>query len=140
MLSHPEIEPKITAVTFEIRTSQGKPERVEFLYDPEEEIHPTHLNDPKLDCNVRLAEILTRPYVLLISVSISLDHPLRTLVPINPQLIRPRTIGDVFRVAVEAMAESGEFADASPEDLQFLHMAALVGHTLPPSSEGPKPE
>lgn len=131
MLSHPEIEPNITAISFEIHTDKATPERVEFLYDPEEQVHPTHLNDPKLDCNARLAGLLARPDVKLVSVSISMDHPIRALVPINPALMKPDTIGDVFRMAIEAMAASGEFVDATPDQVQFLHMAELVGHSLP---------
>lgn len=128
-----ELIPNIIAITFEVHRSTAQQlERVEYLFDPEEAVLPTALNDPARDFNAKLREYLAEPDVQLVSTSIAFDHPHRAVLPIAPARIRPDSIGEVFKMAVDAMAESGEFREVTPEQDQFLQVAALVGYELPP--------
>lgn len=138
MLSHPDITPNVTAVSFEVHTDNGAPpEHIQFLYDPEEAVHPTALNNPDMDCNQQLTELAARPEVKMISVSVSIDNSTRTILPINPRLIQPASVGEVFKLGAEAMA----LLPPAPDRDHFLAMAALVGHTpsQEPDTSAPSP-
>jgi len=143
MFITPDTPPNITSISFEVfRASSPRPEPKVFLYDPEENITGLSLNDPNLDSNQFLQSLVKDATITSARTSISFDHSVRPLLPIPgdgrcPQL---ESIGALIGLMVGIMKESGEFADATPEDELMLHLAALTGRSLEvPEAPEPRP-
>lgn len=133
MFTTPDTPPNITSISFEVfRAGAARPESKVFLYDPEENVTGVSLNDPALDSNQYLQALAKDATVTSARTSISFDHSVRPLLPIPSEGKCPEleSIGALIGLMVGIMKESGEFADATPENELMLHLAALTGRTL----------
>jgi len=143
MFSTLDTPPNITSVSFEIfRAGSPRPEPKVFLYDPEENITGLSLNDPELDCNQFLQSLVKDATVTSARTSISFDHSVRPLLPIPGEGKCPQldSIGALIGLMVGIMKDSGEFADATPDNELMLHLAALTGRSLDmPDAPAPRP-
>jgi len=138
MFTSPDTPPNITSISFEVfRAGAARPENKVFLYDPEEGVTGISLNDPALDSNQFLQALAEDVTITSARTSISFDHSVRPLLPIPAEGKCPEldSIGALIGLMVGIMKESGEFADATPENELMLHLAALTGRTMDVSEE-----
>lgn len=138
MFTAPKTAPLIIGVTFDVVRAGSPLPATDATCWREGGLKGVALIDEAIDWNEHFRQIASDPAVSSASATLVFNHTLRVSLPIPPggRAATLRSLGDLIRLIVQMMSDSGEFRDATPANHLIFYVAALARIPTPPPAPG----